>query len=268
MAPDISPQLRLGSVPYLNARPLIRYLALGRSLPIRLEVPSRLTRLLADCQIDVALLPSVEYLRAPDYSIPADICIASDGPVESVKVFSKKPVEEICSLALDTSSRTSAALVQILLNRKNGFLPVLSECDPGSSLWDMKEDALLLIGDPAMKFQSNRPIYTVDLGEEWKRQTGLPFVYALWIARRGCDLGDLRTHLMEAREKGLANLGRICSEASAETGLDERVCLNYLKNAIQFHFGPREMQGLALFQKLAAEQGLCPGGVEIAIHDR
>jgi chorismate dehydratase len=262
--------LRIGSVVFLNAKPLVRFLNLDGARPIQfmLEVPSRLADLMKSEELDIALLPSVEYFRAPNYRILPEICIASDGPVESVKVFSKVPLERINSLALDTSSRTSAALVQVLMKRRFGKLPELSECSPSADIFSMKEDAMLLIGDPAMKFQSHPDMHTLDLGEEWKRQTGLPFVYALWVAREGVDLKDAVERLLQARSEGMANLPQIAAEAAIELGIDEAVCLNYLTTVIQYQLGERQVQGLSLFQKLAAEIGLCPGGAEIATYSR
>jgi chorismate dehydratase len=262
--------LHIGSVVFLNAKPLVRFLNLDGPPQIQfmLEVPSRLADLMKKDELDVALLPSVEYFRAPNYRILPEICIASDGPVESVKVFSKVPVEQIKSLALDTSSRTSAALIQVLLKKRFGKLPRLSECSPSADIWSMKEDAILLIGDPAMKFQPHREMHMLDLGEEWKRQTGLPFVYAFWVARDRVDLKDAAERLLQARTKGLANLPQIAAEAAVEIGLDRAVCLHYLTTVIQYQLGERQLQGLSLFQKLAAEAGLCPGGVDIATDSR
>lgn len=262
--------LRIGSVVFLNAKPLVRFLNLAGPPQIQfmLEVPSRLADLMKKEELDIALLPSIEYFRAPNYRILPEICIASNGPVESVKVFSKVPLERIESLALDTSSRTSAALIQVLLKKRFAKLPELSERPPSTDIWSMKEDAILLIGDPAMKFQAPPEIHVLDLGEEWKRQTGLPFVYALWVAREGVDLEDAIGRLLQARSDGLANLPQIAAEAAIELGIDEAVCLHYLTTVIQYQLGERQLQGLSLFQKLTAEAGLCPGGAEIATHSR
>jgi chorismate dehydratase len=216
----------------------------------------------------VALLPSIEYFRAGSYVILPEMCIAADGVVQSVRVFSKGPIDKVSSLALDANSRTSAALVQILLKRRCGGLPELTECAPEADLWSLKEDAMLLIGDPAMKFPARRGVHILDLGEEWKRQTGLPFVYALWVARKGVALGNLVERLLRARDMGLANLRQLAAEAGAELGLDENVCLRYLGETIKYHLGARELKGLSLFQRLAAEDGLCPGGAEIVVIDR
>jgi chorismate dehydratase len=259
--------LRIGSVSFLNARPLVRYLDLSGNprIELLLDVPSRLAQLMEDRQLDVAMLPSVEYLRAADYRILGGICLASDGAVKSVRIFSKVPLDRISSLALDTSSRTSAALAQVLLKRRFGGVPHVTARPPDSNLWEIQEDALLLIGDAAMKFSSRRTVHILDLGEEWKRQTGLPFVYALWVARGGVRLGDLPERLLKARDEGLANLLQISAEASLETGLKEAVCFNYLQNRMRYHLGKRELEGLALFQEQAAEDGLCRGGINIGV---
>lgn len=267
MTADSPAVLRVGSVSFLNARPLVRFLDLAGDPQIKLisDVPSCLARLMTEGLLDVALLPSIEFFRARDYRILSHTCISSDGPVESVRIFSKTPLDAMRSLALDVSSRTSAALAQILLKRKYGTLPALTTCTPDTDLWQIEEDAMLLIGDPAMKFTDHGTYNVLDLGEEWKRQTDLPFVYALWVARAGIGLADLEGRLVKARDTGLANIATISSEASVEIGLDETLCLNYLGKTIRYHLGRRELEGLSLFQQYAAEDGLCPGDAKIAI---
>jgi chorismate dehydratase len=234
--------LRLGAVPFLNGRPLVRYLDPTQPPPVelRLDVPSRLAQMMEQARLDAALLPSVEYFRNKSYRIVPGVSISADGMVESVRIFSKTPVEEIRSLALDESSRTSVALAKILLKRRLGSLPSLTSCASDDALSDVDADAMLLIGDAAMTFRSKSPTFALDLGEEWKRLTGLPFVYAMWVARRDVDTSDL----------------------------SEETCLNYLRNIMRYELGKREVEALRLFQKLAAEDGLCPGGVPIAVDDR
>ncbi|RJP14878.1 MAG: hypothetical protein C4520_20835 [Candidatus Abyssobacteria bacterium SURF_5] len=267
MSSSEHPKLRVGSVPYLNAKPLIRFLDVVGPPPLEvtMEVPSRLTELLRERRLDVALLPSIEYLRGKNYRLLPDICIASDGIVESVRVYSKVKLENIKLLGLDKSSRTSAALVRVLLKRRFGKLPKLSEISPDSNLDELKEDAILLIGDPAMKFKAAHDVHVLDLGAEWKQQTGLPFVYAIWVAREGIPSKSLVDRLIRARNDGLMHVAQLAVEASNELGLDQDVCFNYLAHTIQYQLGDRQIRGLSLFQQLAAEDGLCPGGIDIAV---
>ncbi|UCD56156.1 MAG: hypothetical protein JSV16_09965, partial [Candidatus Hydrogenedentota bacterium] len=140
--------LRVGAVPFLNARPLVRYLDPSEPPPVRLmlEAPNRITEMMEHAELDVSLLPSIEYFRAKGYGIIPGVSISAEGTVESVRIFSKVPIEEICSLALDESSRTSVALAKILLKRKLGSLPRLTGCTPDSALSNTGTDAMLLIG--------------------------------------------------------------------------------------------------------------------------
>ncbi len=262
--------LRLGAVPFLNGRPLVRYLdpAEPPTTELTHEVPSLLTQMMEQARLDAALLPSIEYFRNNGYRIVPGISISADGMVESVRIFSKKSVRDIRSLALDESSRTSVALSKILLKRKLGSLPSLTRCAPDAALSDIDADAMLLIGDPAMTFRSESPTFVFDLGEEWKKLTGLPFVYAMWVARGDVDVRALRPKLSKARDEGLARVREIAAEAAKDTGLSEETCLNYLKNIMRYELGEREAEALRTFQKLAAEDGLCPGDVRIAVDDR
>jgi chorismate dehydratase len=180
-------------------------------------------------------------------------------------IFSKVPIEEIRSLALDKTSRTSATLARILLKRKLDALPTLTQCTPQSVLNDISEDAMMLIGDAAMVQQSEKPPFSLDLGDEWKRQTGLPFVYAMWVARNDVQTRDLHQRLLEARDEGLLSLTEIASEASRELNLDMDLCVNYLQNIMRYSLDSDEVEALKLFQKLAADDGLCRGDVKIVI---
>lgn len=270
MKGEASGVLRVGAVPFLNTRPLIRYLDETQppSLELSLEVPSRLTRMMRQSLLDVALLPSIEYLRAGDYRIIPGISISADGLVESVRIFSKVPVEEIRSLALDESSRTSVALAKILLKRKLGSLPQLTGCRPDADLNKIDADAMLLIGDAAMTFSLRETVFVFDLGEEWKRLTGLPFVYAMWVTRSGIDGSGLQSKLLKARDEGLARLHEIAVDASDDLGLSVEVCLSYLRDIMRYELGERDVEALRLFQELAAEDGLCRGDMDIAFDCR
>ncbi len=260
------PPLRVGAVPFLNGRPLVRFLDVSEPPPIRLtlEVPSLLTEMMKDGSLDVALLPAIEYFRAGNYRVIPGISISADGEVQSVRIYSKTPIQDIRSVALDSSSRTSAALARILLKRKLARIPLITSCSPDASLDDLDADAMLLIGDPAMRFRSNTPVHTLDLGQAWKELTGLPFVYAMWVVRDRVDVRGLAARLSRARDRGLASIADISAEASREIGLAENVCLGYLRDIMSYGLGPREINALKLFQELAAEDGLCPGGVDIA----
>src|SRR4051794_9126667 len=184
--------VRIGAVNYLNTKPLICDLEeLAPSAELVLEVPSRLADLLAAGQLEVALIPVIEYFRAGTYSIVPDLSIASRGPVLSVTLFSRLPWPQIRRVALDEGSRTSAALTQVLLRKRYGVRPELVPLPLDRAAEDADADAVLLIGDRAMRACLPGFAHAYDLGQEWHDWTGLPFVYAVWAVRAGVDLGPV-----------------------------------------------------------------------------
>lgn len=258
------PPVRVGAVNYLNSKPLIEGFA--ESCPqarLELDLPSRLADRLAAGDLDVALIPSIEFLQDPGYTIVSDACIACRGPVLSVKLFCRVPAARIRRLALDEGSRTSAALVRILLADRHGLEPELEPLPLGASLADTTADAVLLIGDRAIHSPPGRFAEVWDLGDEWVRQTGLPFVFAMWSARAGVDLQGVDAALGAARDLGLARLAEIAARESAALGLSRPECLTYLRDSLYFFLGPRELRGLELFYRRARQLGLAPPGVEL-----
>lgn len=180
--------LRIGVVSYLNSKPLFEDLAeLLPDADLRLDYPSRLADQLAAGELDVALIPSVEYFRGQhrDYEIVSDACVAARGPVLSVKLYSRVPPGKIRSLALDEGSRTSATLARVLLAERYGVEPRLEPLPMQCTTQDTLADAVLLIGDRAMFPPEEQFPVTWDLGQEWFEWTGLPFVFAMWVARPG-----------------------------------------------------------------------------------
>ena len=181
--------IRIGAVNYLNTKPLICDLdLLAPDAELILDVPSRLADRLAAGELDVALIPVIEYFRAGSYSIVSDISIATRGPVLSVTLFSRVPWPEIRRVALDVGSRTSAALTQILLRKRYGVHPEVLPLPLDRDAEDVDADAVLLIGDRAMRACLPGFAHAYDLGQEWYDWTGLPFVYAVWAVRPGVDL--------------------------------------------------------------------------------
>jgi chorismate dehydratase len=186
--------------------------------------------------------------------------------VLSVKLFSRTPIRRIRSLALDEGSRTSVALVRILLEQRYGLQPSLSSLPIGARAEDATTDAVLLIGDRAM--HPPRDFLEVwDLGEEWCRWAELPFVFAMWTARAGADLGELEGALREARDAGVAHLREIAVVEAPRVGLSFDACRSYLRDNLYFHLGPREQRGLELFSRHAARLGLAPAALDWEIHD-
>lgn len=256
--------LRIGAVSYLNSKPLIEDLAeLARDAELILDVPSRLADDLSAGDLDVALIPSVEVLRDADYEIVSDACVATRGPVLSVKLFSRVPVGEVQTLTLDEGSRTSATLARILLAERFGVRPETELLPLGFSTEDTSTDAVLLIGDRAMKPPRERFVASWDLGEEWTQWTGLPFVFAMWAARRDCELGEIEESLSLSRDRGVERIADIARREAPKLGITERLAHDYLAHNLHFTLGSAERAGLRLFQELAVKLELAPEGVDL-----
>lgn len=250
---------RIGAVSYLNSKPLIEGLPGSlRGSELVLDYPSRLADLLTAEQLDVALIPSVEFLRNPTYQIVSDACVATRGPVLSVKLYSRVPLGDVRTLALDEGSRTSAALVRIMLAERYGVEPLLQPLPMGSSCEECTADAMLLIGDRAMLPPHETFVSVWDLGEEWLRWTGLPFVFALWAARPGANLAGIEATLIEARDLGVKRIPEIARREAPKLGIGESLALRYLTTNLHFRLGSAEMSGLRLFAQLAEMRGLVP----------
>jgi chorismate dehydratase len=257
-------KIRVGAVNYLNTKPLVYGMErIAPQAELSFDLPSRLADQLAAGQLDVALIPSIEFFQDPSYTIVSDACIGCRGPVLSVKLFSRLPVTQIRTLALDEGSRTSAALVQILLAERFGLHPRLQPLAIGDTLADTAADAVLLIGDRAIHSPPGRFAEVWDLGDEWCRWAELPFVFAMWTARAGVDLQGVDAALGEARDLGVAHLPQIAEAEAPALGLTVPQCLSYLRDHLYFYLGTREQQGLELFQQRAAGLGLAPVGVKI-----
>src|SRR5215510_879215 len=172
--------LRIGAVGYLNARPLTW--ALDREPDrwrVRYDVPSVCATLLHDGDVDLGLVPSIEYLRSPEYRFVPGVGIGSRGAVASVAMYARRPIAEIGTIALDTSSRTSVALIQVLCRHHFRIEPTFVPHGPDLAEMMRAADAALLIGDPAFDADHRAlGVEKIDLGEEWTRMTGLPFIYA------------------------------------------------------------------------------------------
>jgi cyclic dehypoxanthinyl futalosine synthase len=266
--------LRIGAVSYLNTKPLIHSLAarLGGEGVLTLDLPSRLATDLAAGKLDVALIPSIEYFRNPGYQIISDAVIACRGPVWSVRLLSRVPTAEIKRLALDEGSRTSAALVRTLLWEMHGLEPQLMPLPIDRSPDDMDADAVLLIGDRAMRPSAGVYHEIWDLGDRWCRWTELPFVFAMWVARPTADRGGaeidkvkLADMLEASRDDGLANLAEIAAAESAAHGLTTEDLHRYFAEHLHFRLGPGERLGLETFRQRAAKLGLIPNRPAVSV---
>lgn len=251
---------RIGAVSYLNSKPLIEDLPeFAPKASLRLDYPSRLADALSEGDLDVALIPSIEFFRHPDYVAVSDACVATRGPVLSVKLYSRVPFGEIRTLSLDEGSRTSAALSRILLAERFGVLPRLQPLPIAATCESSDANAVLLIGDRAMHPPAERFHAVWDLGEEWLKWTGLPFVFALWVARPDAVTAELEVALSRSRDQGVRRLSEIARREASGLGISVSLAEQYLRKNLHFELGSAERSGLRLFRQLARQQGLVPG---------
>lgn len=252
-------RMRFGAVQYLNTKPLVHGLA-APAIDLAFDLPSRLADRLADGCLDVALIPVVELFRHPEHRLVSDACIGCRGAVMSVKLLFRLPPARVASIALDEGSRTSAALAQVLLAERHGVRPRVEPLPIGSVASETAADAVLLIGDRALGDAAAGGSFQQvwDLGDEWCRWTGLPFVFAVWAARPGVAGERFAGRLEAARDAGLANLAAIAAAEAAPHGLTVPQCLSYLRDNLHYHLGSREQEALRAFRDLATGLGLVP----------
>jgi len=265
--------MRLGRIPWINCYPI--YGAIDRglvSVPAELVsgTASELNDLLATGALQVSAVSAVEYARnAAAYHLLPDLAVSCDGPVHSVALFSKRAIEDLSgsTVLLSASSHTSVFLLELLCRHRWGidpeFATVRAEAADLGSLNRLPHEAVLVIGDAALHL-SARAVYPVraDLGEEWKAWTGLPFVFAVWAARRETPapaVSLIHQRLIESRAWGLAHLDQLAGAAAANTGVSERVCREYLGD-LDYALSYRHLAGLTDFFRRLALEGLVPDG--------
>lgn len=265
--------MRLGRIPWINCYPI--YGAIDRgliSVPAELVsgTASELNDLLAAGALQVSAVSAVEYARnAAAYHLLPDLAITCDGPVHSVALFSKRPVEDLsgCTVLLTASSRTSVLLLELLCRHRWGITPKFAtaraEAPDLKTLAGLPHEAVLVIGDAALHLsgQAAYPV-KVDLGAEWKAWTDLPFVFAVWAARRDAPAAAVRAvhqRLLESRAWGLDNLDRLAAAAAENTGVSEAVCRAYLGD-LDYALSYRHLAGLTDFFRRLAQEGMVPDG--------
>lgn len=246
---------RIGCVPFVNAKPLIaRFLAEDRGIDVALAPPSQLPSMLDRGEAEAVLASSFDALRTPGRRVAAGVSISSFGPAESVRVFSRVPLERVESLALDSSSLTSNALAQILLHELYGVCPRAEVRPPDLPSMLREFDAAVLIGDRGLT-ASSEGLQVLDLGQGWTELTDLPFVWALWIG--GEELTPaLAGELSAAREWGEARLLDIAARAADEAGWERKVAEVYLTQNMRFGLGEEHGRALALFGQMLQTHGL------------
>ncbi|MGH8091905.1 MAG: menaquinone biosynthesis protein [Chthoniobacterales bacterium] len=247
-APNDLPPVRLGCVQYLNARPLIH----GWHGDVIFDHPSVLCRQLAAGQLDAALVSSFEYLRNPVYFAVDEVAIASSGPVYSVILVHRGEIEALREIVLDPASTTSAHLLRCLLSERNVTAQFVShgEINPVRGR--------LLIGDQAIRFrkETEERYRFLDLGEEWNRQTALPFVYALWLIHPSCEGKEKIAAAL--RSLGNNNRARLDEVIAAQPEAKRAFCEFYFRECLRFTFAEEEKKGFRKFAELCARQKLLP----------
>jgi chorismate dehydratase len=251
-APDGEPSIRVGSVSFLNAKPLIYGLESDPRVALSLAVPSRLLDGLMGGALDVALLPVIDYQRMEGLRVLTSGGIGCDGPTLTVRLFSPLPLERTSIVACDMDSHTSVALAQVIFAERFKLRPRFIDLHPS----DVPADAArLLIGDKVVCEEPKHLQHQLDLGEAWKQVTGEPFVFACWMARSGVNLGDLPARLRDAKERGLAHVEDIIAEHALPGGWPADVARRYLLEYLKFDVGPRQLQAIRLFHQLAFKHG-------------
>jgi chorismate dehydratase len=255
---------RLSIIDYLNAAPLNYGFKHGLGFEhfhLKFQVPSVCADRLRDGEVDAGLISSIEYLRIPGLKIVPGLCISSPKRVRSVIILSKVPPEEIRTLALDTSSRTSVVLAQILLRERYGVDAQVVDMKPDQDAMLERCDAALLIGDVAMRTR-REGLAVMDLAEEWHAWTGLPFVFALWTVREDAPVlavpGGVGPFFHRSLEMGKDNLTAMVDEAWRTIGWTKPELREYLTENIAYALGEAERESLALFYEKAVANGFAP----------
>ncbi|HEX8184045.1 MAG TPA: menaquinone biosynthesis protein [Blastocatellia bacterium] len=261
---------------YLNAAPLCYSFIYGqqegRCKFLSDAAPARCAELLAEGRADAALIPVIEYQRIRGLEVAPGACVASKSSVRSVLLASRVPVTKVRSVALDTSSRTSAALIQIILNRFYGLSPSYRTSPPRIDEMLRSDDAALIIGDPAMLIDRSS-LYVYDLAEEWRKHTGLPFVFAFWAVRSASTAwadnqsaragNSLKVDFLAAKREGIEHANDLADIYSAQLGLPREKLISYLTENISYDLDEESLGGLKLYYELARECGLIEEAREI-----
>ena len=274
-------RLRISAISYLNTAPLMWDFEHGdpeqnpaRDFDISYTLPSACARELAAGTADIGIIPAAAYAHVPGLAVLPGVAIASRRPVRSILLVSNQPLEKIRTVALDTSSMTSVALLKILFEKWLGGGRTFTSMPPDIDQMLASHDAGLLIGDPALQIDRSRYV-TLDLAEEWIRHTGKPFVFAFWAIRRQALLEDapresppsqdLATIFQQSRDHGLepASLDHIVKEWSPRLALTEASVRSYLTESIYYQLDPACLEGLQLFYRYAAEIGALPAAPEM-----
>ncbi|HVN82828.1 MAG TPA: menaquinone biosynthesis protein [Terriglobia bacterium] len=248
---------RISIVSYLNSYPLSWGYIWGRQKeqfePV-FSSPSQCADWLAAGMVDVGLIPAIEYQRIPSLKVVPALSLAAKKQVRSVLLLSKLPVTQVRTVALDSSSRTSVSLLQILFRDRFHLQPVMNSVAPNVEVMLQTHDAALVIGDVALK-ASDHGLFKYDLAEEWRALTGKPFVFAFWGVRKSSQICDPFPFL-DSFQQGREHLQEIVSQQSIKLQLPEESLLSYLCDAMNYSLDDENLEGLELFYQSAHRLGL------------
>jgi len=253
-------QLRLSVVQYLNSVPLIWGMLHGEQqgkFALQFTTPANCADAVHQRRADIGIIPSIEYQRLDHAQILSGMCIAAKQQVKSVMLFSNVPISKVQSVATDNSSRTSAALLRILMRKFYSRWITVTPLAPRPEIMLKRADAALVIGDAALTF-SGQVAEVYDLAAEWRRFTGLPFVFAVWGGHEDRNLSKYHADFAASLEFGLAHVDDIAAEYAPKLGITPDAVKIYLTENIHYSLDEENRQGLRLFYKLAHESGIIP----------
>jgi len=251
---------KVSVVQYLNSVPLVWGMLKGEQqgrYELQFTTPAGCADAVRQGKADIGIIPSIEYQRLERGQILSGISIASKGEVKSVLLLSKVPIEKIKTVAIDNSSRTSAALLRIMMRKFYSRFISVTPSAPKPVEMLKRADAALIIGDPALTF-NGQAAHVYDLGAEWKKVTGLPFVYALWVGREDAKVACWRKDFEDSREFGLAHVEDIAAEYAPKLNLPANAVRLYLTRNVDYSLDEENRKGLRHFYKLARETGITP----------
>jgi chorismate dehydratase len=264
--------LRISAISYLNTAPLMWDFERGPARPefsISYTIPSHCAASLRDGSADIGIIPAAAYTTIPNLCVLPGMAIASRRAVRSILLVSRKPLDQVQTVALDNSSLTSVALTKVLFSKWWGGARSFAAAPPDITEMLRNHDAGLLIGDPALRVDRSKYI-TYDLAEEWIRRTGKPFVFAFWAVRKEAlkdlppDL-DLASVFQQSRDHGLQpeNLDQIASQWTPRLGLTNAEIKSYLTENIHYFLDAEYIDGLNLFFRYGYECGALPKAPEL-----
>lgn len=249
---------KVSVVQYLNTVPLIWGMLHGEQqckYELAYTTPAGCADAVREGKADIGIIPSIEYQRIDGLCVVRGVSIASNGEVKSVLLLSRVPVERVRTVAADNSSRTSVALARILLEKFYLRQVEMAAAEPEPDEMLKHADSALVIGDPALAYRGPAP-HIYDLAAEWRKFTGLPFVFAFWAGRDSEALRELATDLQRSRDYGLAHIHEVAAESAPRYKMTPEAVQFYLTQNIDYNLNESHQQGLGLFYKLACDMGV------------